>query len=589
MAIPQETILEIKYKNDIESVIAPYVDLKRRGKNLVGLCPFHNEKTPSFTVYPENGSFYCFGCGAGGDVFTFTKLINNLDYIEAVKLLAEKSGVLIEENSYDASLTKQKQLIFEINRESAKFFHSFLMSEQGRWGLDYLTGRGLSIATIKHFGLGAAPDDWSLLCKHLRQKGYKEEDMVLANVASKSSKGTYYDRFRNRIMFPLIDLRGNVIAFSGRRRPDDNESAKYVNTADTLVYKKSHHLFGMNFAKNNCEERVILVEGNMDAVSLHQAGFTNAVALFGTALTTEQVKLLSRYTKEIVLALDSDAAGQKAVLRSLETAKNSGLNMKILTIPDGKDPDEYVLKNGAARFNVLVDAAVSEMEYRLLIAAQKIGLNDDESRIKYLKEATQTLAESDDNISIDFYAGKLASKYGVSKETILSSINENRKNRKRKEQKKEFTDIISPKFSRNDPNPQKRENMRSCSAEEKIISILLKHPNYIGSVAEKLPEEKFSTDLTRLIYKRIIQCNNEHLEVDFSVLGDGFSPTEMGYLVTLQNSIGTSENVTVLISDCLKVINEEFDKKSQSDLKDLSVEDWAQMLKELADKKNKGE
>ena len=589
MAIPQETILEIKYKNDIESVIAPYVDLKRRGKNLVGLCPFHNEKTPSFTVYPENGSFYCFGCGAGGDVFTFTKLINNLDYIEAVKLLAEKSGVVIEENSYDSSLTKQKQVILEINREAAKFFHSYLMSEQGKWGLNYLTGRGLSISTIKHFGLGAAPDDWSQLCNYLRRKGFNNEDMVLANVASKSQKGTYYDRFRNRIMFPLIDLRGNVIAFSGRRRPDDTESAKYVNTSDTLVYKKSLNLFGMNFAKNHCEERVILVEGNMDAVSLHQAGFTNAIALFGTALTTEQVKLLSRYTKEVVLALDSDAAGQKAVLRSLETAKNSGLNMKILSIPDGKDPDEFILKNGAAKFNQLLESAVGEMDYRLLIAAEKIDLNDDESRIKYLKEATQTLSESDDNISVDFYAGKLSAKYGVSKETILNSINENRKNRKKKEQKKEFSDIISPKFSRNDPNPQKRENMRSCSAEEKIISILLKHPNYINSVTEKLTPDNFSTDLTKLIYNRIIECNNQHIEVDFSVLGDGFSPTEMGYLVTLQNSIGTSENVTALINDCIRVINEEADKKSQSNLKDMSVEDWAQMLKELADKKNKGE
>ena len=589
MAIPQETILEIKYKNDIEAVIAPYVDLKRRGKNLVGLCPFHNEKTPSFTVYPENGSFFCFGCGVGGDVVNFTMLINNLDYVEAIKLLAEKSGVTINENTYDASLSKQKQLIFEINRESAKFFHSYLMSEQGRWALNYLTGRGLTIATIKHFGLGAAPEDWSLLCNYLRKKGYKEEDMVLANVVSKSSKGTYYDRYRNRVMFPLIDLRGNVIAFSGRRRPDDTESMKYINTSDTLVYKKSHHLFGMNFAKNCCEEQVILVEGNMDAVSLHQAGFENAIALFGTALTPEQVKLLSRYTKEVVLALDSDAAGKKAVLRSLETAKNSGLNMKVLSIPDGKDPDEFVLKNGAAKFRQLLEAAVSEMDYRLLIAAEKIDPNDDESRIKYLKEATQTLAESDDNISVDFYAGKLSAKYGVSKETILNSINENRKNRKRKEQKKEFSDIITPKFSRNDPNPQKRENMRSCSAEEKIISVLLKHSDKIEAVALKLPPEKFSTDLTRLIFSRIIKCKKEHIDVDFSVLGDGFSPMEMGYLVTLQNSIGTSENVDILINDCIKVISEEAEKKSQNDVNNLSVEDWAKMLKEMADKKNKGE
>lgn len=589
MAIPQETILEIKYKNDIESVIAPYVNLKRRGKNLIGLCPFHNEKTPSFTVYPENGSFYCFGCGAGGDIFTFTKLINNLDYIEAVRLLAEKSGVLIEENTYDASLTNQKQKIYEINRETAKFFHSFLMSEQGKWGLDYLTGRGLTLATIKHFGLGAAPDNWNMLRDHLRRKGFSEEDMVLANVVSKSSKGTYFDRFRNRIMFPLIDLRGNVVAFSGRKRPEDSEGAKYINTSDTLVYKKSNHLFGMNFAKNNCEERIVLVEGNMDAVSLHQAGITNAVALFGTALTLEQVKVLSRYTKEIVLALDADAAGQKAVQRALETAKNSGINIRVLTIPDGKDPDEFVKKNGAARFNALLDGAVNEMEYRLLIAAQKIDVTDDNSRIKYLKEAALVLAESDDKMTVDFYAGKLSAKYGVSKETILNAVSENRKNIKRQEKKKEISDIISPKFSRNDPNPQKRENIRSCSAEERIISILLKHPNYINSVSEKLPIDNFSTDLTKLIYKRIIECNSQHIEVDFSVLGEGFSPTEMGYLVTLQNSIGTSENVTTLINDCINVIIEEFDKKANSDFSNLSVEDWAEKLKLLADKKNKGE
>lgn len=589
MAIPQETILEIKYKNDIESVIAPYVTLKRRGKNLIGLCPFHNEKTPSFTVYPENGSFYCFGCGAGGDIFTFTKLINNLDYIEAVRLLAEKSGVLIEESTYDNSLVNQKQTIYEINRETAKFFNSYLMSEQGKWGLDYLTGRGLSIATIKHFGLGAAPDNWNMLRDHLLRKGFKEEDMVLANVVSKSSKGTYFDRFRNRIMFPLIDLRGNVVAFSGRRRPEDNENAKYVNTSDTLVYKKSHHLFGMNFAKNNCEERIVLVEGNMDAVSLHQAGINNAVALFGTALTLEQVKVLSRYTKEIVLALDADAAGQKAVQRALETAKNSGINIRVLTIPDGKDPDEFVKKNGAARFNALLDGAVNEMEYRLLIAAQKIDITDDNSRIKYLKEAALVLAESDDKMTVDFYAGKLSAKYGVSKETILNSVNENRKNIKRQEKKKEFSDIISPKFSRSDPNPQKRENIRSCSAEEKIISILLKHQNYIDSVAKKLPVENFSTDLTKLIYKRIIECFEQHIDVDFSVLGEGFSPSEMGYLVTLQNSIGTSENVVTLINDCIKVINEEFDKKTNFDFNNLSVEDWAEKLKILADKKNKGE
>ena len=279
MAISDSTINEIKMRNDIESVISPYVSLKRRGKNLVGLCPFHNEKTPSFTVYPENGSFYCFGCGVGGDVFTFTKLIENLDYVDAVRLLAERSGVTVEEGTYDNSLGKLKEKIYEINRETAKFFHEYLMSEGGKWALDYLTGRGLKISTIKHFGLGAAPDSWDALLNHLKSKGFYESDLYAANVVNKGQKGGYYDRFRRRVMFPIIDIRGRVIAFSGRAMPgDDKAGGKYVNTADTPVYKKSVNLFGMNFAKSHCAESIILVEGNMDVISLHQAGFRNTVA-----------------------------------------------------------------------------------------------------------------------------------------------------------------------------------------------------------------------------------------------------------------------------------------------------------------------
>ncbi|MCQ2477873.1 MAG: CHC2 zinc finger domain-containing protein, partial [Clostridia bacterium] len=240
MPIPEEIINEIKYRNDIEAVISPYVTLKRRGKNLVGLCPFHNEKTPSFTVYPENGSFYCFGCGVGGDVFTFVKLIENLDYIDAIKLLAEKSGITVEQESYDNSFQKVKDTVYAINRETALFYHNYLMSPQGKWALDYLLGRGLTLNTIKHFGLGAAPDNWDSLLNHLKSKGFSVNDMLTANVISKSQKGSYYDRFRKRVMFPIINVRGRVVAFSGRAMPgEDKLSGKYVNTADTPVYKKS--------------------------------------------------------------------------------------------------------------------------------------------------------------------------------------------------------------------------------------------------------------------------------------------------------------------------------------------------------------
>ena len=290
MAIPEEVINDIKYRNDIETVISQYVNLKRRGKNLVGLCPFHNEKTPSFTIYPENGSFYCFGCGVGGDVVTFTGLIENLDYIESVKLLAEKSGVALPQDGYDNSMQNLKNKVYDINRATAKFFHRYLMSENGKWALDYLLGRGLSLKTIKHFGLGAAPDSWDSLINHLKAKGFSINDMVTANVVGKSERGSYYDRFRKRVMFPIINIRGNVIGFSGRAMPgDDKKGGKYVNTSDTPVFKKSENLFGMNFAKNHCSEQLVLVEGNPDVISLHQAGFENVVAPLGTALQVNKL------------------------------------------------------------------------------------------------------------------------------------------------------------------------------------------------------------------------------------------------------------------------------------------------------------
>ena len=266
--IPEDIINEIKYRNDIETAVSQYVNLKRRGKNLVGLCPFHSEKTPSFTVYPENGSFYCFGCGVGGDVFTFTGLIENLDYMESIKLLAERSGIFLPQDGYDDSMQRLKKKIYDINRDTARFFHSFLMSPGGKWALDYLTGRGLTVKTIKHFGLGAAPDSWDALIHHLKEKGYTESDMLAANVIGKSNRGGIYDRFRKRVMFPIINIRGNIVAFSGRAMPgEDKQGGKYVNTSDTPVYKKSENLFGINFAKSVCSERVILVEGNMDVIS----------------------------------------------------------------------------------------------------------------------------------------------------------------------------------------------------------------------------------------------------------------------------------------------------------------------------------
>ena len=432
MAIPEDIINEIKYRNDIETTISQYVNLKRRGKNLVGLCPFHSEKTPSFTVYPESASFYCFGCGAGGDVFSFTSLMENLDYIESIKLLAEKSGVALPQDGYDDSMQRLKNTVYDINRETARFFHNYLMSPDGKWALDYLTGRGLTVSTIKHFGLGAAPDSWDALINHLKAKGFTISDMLTANVIGKSQKGTYYDRFRKRVMFPIINIRGNVVAFSGRAMPgEDKAGGKYVNTADTPVYKKSANLFGINFAKNHCSEQIILVEGNMDVISLHQAGFPNTVAPLGTAFTSEQANLLARYTKEIVLTLDSDAAGQKAVKRASQMLENTGLSVRVVLIPDGKDPDEFIKKNGPERFRALLKGAVSDIEYKLLSAAGDIDINTDDGRLKYLAEAAAVIANEADIMTRDIYIGRLCDKYGVSRTALTAKVDELRRRNKR--------------------------------------------------------------------------------------------------------------------------------------------------------------
>ena len=587
--IPEDIINEIKYRNDIETAISQYVNLKRRGKNLVGLCPFHSEKTPSFTVYPENGSFYCFGCGVGGDVFTFTGLIENLDYIESVKLLAERSGITLPQDGYDDSMQRLKKRIYDINRDTARFFHAFLMSPGGKWALDYLTGRGLTVKTIKHFGLGAAPDSWDALIHHLKEKGYTESDMLAANVIGKSERGGIYDRFRKRVMFPIINIRGNIVAFSGRAMPgDDKQGGKYVNTADTPVYKKSENLFGINFAKNVCSERVILVEGNMDVISLHQAGFENTVAPLGTAFTTEQANLLSRYTKEIVLMLDADAAGQKAVRRASELLENTGLSVRVVVVPDGKDPDEYIKKNGKERFAALLEGAVSDMEYKLLTAAKDINLDNEDGRLKYLAAAAEIIAASDDIMTRDIYIGRLSEKYGVSRTALNARIEELRKRNRRQKQKKEISDIIRPKYTKDDINPERRKSVKGTAAEETLIAVLLKNPDFYKIAAEKLPPEKMLTSLNRRIYETILSVLERGGTLDISAFAEKLLPAEIGYLVSLQNSEKAGKNPEIVLKDCIGVILEEDMLLESSEKSENSVEEWAAGLQNLIDKKVRG-
>lgn len=588
MAIPEDVINEIKYRNDIETVISQYVTLKRRGKNLVGLCPFHGEKTPSFTVYPETSSFYCFGCGVGGDVFTFTGLIENLDYIESIKHLAEKSGVTLPDSGYDDSMLRLKNRIYDINKETGRFFHSHLLTDEGKWARDYLLGRGLSVSTIKHFGLGAAPDSWDALINHLKSKGYTIEEMLAANVIGKSNRGSYYDRFRRRVMFPIINIRGNVVGFSGRAMPgEDKQGGKYVNTSDTPVYKKSNNLFGMNFAKNHCAESIILVEGNMDVISLHQAGFKNAVAPLGTAFTEEQANLLARYTKEVLLTMDADEAGQKAIKRASEILEKTGLKTRVISIPDGKDPDEFIKKNGPDRFRALIEGAVSDIEYKLLMAAKDIDLDADDGKLKYLSAAAEIIAEQSDIMTRDIYIGRLSDKYGVSRTALETKVKELRKRYVRVREKKEIDGIMNPRFTKNDVNPEKRLSVKGTNAEETLIAVLMQHPDFYKIAEEKLPPDKMITSLNRRIYETILSTLREGRALDISVFAEKLLPAELGLLVSLQNSDKAGINAKTVLNDCIGVILEENLKLKIVKDKDASLEDWAKNLQNMIDKKQK--
>lgn len=581
MAIPQSIIEEIKYKSDIESVVSSYITLKRRGKNLIGLCPFHGEKTPSFTIYPENGSFYCFGCKAGGDVFTFTKLIENLDYIDAVKLLAERCGVAVVENERDDSLHNLKNTILEINRETARFYYANLFKPEGKWALDYYLSRGLTPDTIKSFGLGVALSDWDTLVKHLKSKGFKFEDMVQADVVLKSKKGTYFDRFRDRTMFPVINVRGNVIAFSGRRRTEDKTIAKYVNTGDTLVYNKSQNLFALNFAKAHCSEQIILVEGNFDTVSLHQHGFKNVVAPLGTAFTKEQAQILSRYTKEVVLCFDSDTAGEAAVEKAFKILANTGLSVKVLKLPIGKDPDEFLKTNKPSDFEKLIAAAVPETEYKLINAANSIEPESAEAKIKFLNNAISILASNSDPIAVDLYLSRLAKDYGVSKETLVTKLAQMKKSKVVSERKREAKNIVEKRFDRNDVNTERFGNEKAAAAEELIISILLRHPDQFDNAAAQISAEDFVTSLNKRIFTAVCEDIKNNRNFSISTFEDRFSDKEIGLIVKLLNSevIGNGPKETLM--DCIKVLKKEKEISKVS----LNDDDWATQMQKIAEDK----
>lgn len=581
MRLSDAFLEQLRANTDIESVISPYVNLRRRGKNLVGLCPFHNEKTPSFTVYPENGSFYCFGCGVGGDVITFVRRMENLDYMEAVKQLADRAGMALPEDGYDDTLAKKRTAVLAANRAAAKFFHAQLFTEQGRQALDYFLDRGLAPETIRHFGLGFAPNDWRALKRHLNEQGFDDVLLESANLLRRSDKNgkvSYYDNFRNRVMFPIIDPRGNVIAFGGRVL--DDSKPKYINSSDTLVYKKSNGVFALNFAKNGNDGKLIIAEGYMDVIALHQAGFTNAVACLGTALTKEQANLLSRYADAIILSYDADEAGQKATARALGIFGTTGMEIKVLHLEGGKDPDEIIKKYGAQRFQAIIDGAANDTEYRLLKARQGIDLATDDGKVKYLSVAAEILAEIGSPVEVDVYASRLAHELGVDKLAIQSQVKYKREGlKKRRAVKREQEQTRLLINGQNTKNPERAQHLRAAKAEETLIASLMRNPDFYNKLKDGLSADYFVTALNRRIFSVVLSRLEEGGNTEPYFLSSEFTPDEMDEVERIFRSAAQLSNTVDECADCIKILKEEKNKPETVKASELSDEDFAKLFR----------
>ena len=588
MALPASFIEELKFKNDISETISNYVNLKKRGSNLVGLCPFHSEKTASFNVYPNSSSFYCFGCGVGGDVITFIEKIENLDYIEAVKFLAQKANLTLPEtDGKDEQLSNLRRRIFEINRETAHFFHSQLYKNEGKVGLDYLQKRGLSSQTIKHFGLGFAPQNKYTLIDHLKSKGFSDFELISANVAVKSNYGKTYSRFSNRVMFPIIDLRGNVIAFGGRALNDIKP--KYLNTSDTLVFKKSENLFSLNFAKNFCQENLILVEGYIDVIALHSAGFQNTVATLGTALTIDQAQILSRYTKEIVICYDSDEAGQKASARAIDILRKTDLSIRVLNVPKGKDPDEFIRSygdEGQARFKLLLKNSANDVEYQLQKEAKNYNLDTTDGKISYLKSAVKILSKVNNKIEQEIYASKLSETAGVDKSTILNQISKEYKKQSKLQTKKQFKEIEKNLSAQNDPiNKEKHSNLRSATAEEHIIAFLILNPETFKNIKEKLSPENFSTSFNKRVYEFILEKFKENKSISLSDFREKFNDEEISKITSFLARENQRQSDLNSASEYINIILQESDKLTGEKLNDASSDVILEYIGKLREQK----
>lgn len=576
MNISPQIIEDIKARNDIEHVISSYITLKRAGSNLNGLCPFHSEKTPSFTVFPSTQSFYCFGCGAGGDAITFVMRMENLDYITAVRTLAERSGVTIPEGvTYgDGRKDVTRQRVLEMNKEAARFFRNMLFDTKiGAQAMDYLINkRNLSPAVIKHFGLGFAPNSFGALHDHLKKLGFSDEEMVVGFLCGKGKNNSAYDYFRNRIMFPIIDVSGNVVAFGGRVM--DNSEPKYLNTSDTPAFKKSKNLFALNYAKNHCENTMILCEGYMDVISLHAAGFENAVATLGTAITSEQARIFSRYTKKVVISYDSDQAGQRAATKAFNLLQEVGVDVKILKMEGAKDPDEFIKKFGANKFNSIIEGSKTRFEYEMDKILAKYNITSVDEKIKASHELCRIIATFSSDIERELYARKMSTVFDIPLSSIqkdVSSILRKKRNDDRAKQQSELYRITSGIGDR--VNPESASNIRANKIEEAILGLMLLKQELLKDAIESLSAEDFVTPFCKKVFQSISSIYKEYGRFDIGYIQEDFSVDQISRITKMQTdrqrlSINDKETLDSLILSLSKENNKTEDKDSFDNILD---------------------
>ena len=556
MPLPDRFLDELLARTDIVDLVSETVRLTKKGNSYWGCCPFHSEKTPSFHVVPDRQMYKCFGCGKGGGAINYVMELENLPFRDAVAVLAQRVGMQVPEfGGSSAGMRERRDKILEMNRQAARTFHRWLNGPEGSEGLDYLRRRGLSRATLTNFGLGFAPNRWDGLITELSAQGYDKRDLLDAGLAVSSKDGRIYDRFRNRVMFPIIDVRGNVIGFGGRVM--DDATPKYLNSPDTLVYNKSRNVFALNRAKTSKAGRVILTEGYMDTIALHQAGFDSAVASLGTALTEEHGQLLARYFKEAVIAYDGDGAGVAAAQRAIPLLEKAGLKVKVLRMQGAKDPDEFIKAYGREAFARLLDQSENQVDYRLAQLRKKFDLNDDGQKVAFLQEAARLISALHSAVEREIYGGHAAQAAGVTPEAMQLEVQRALNGRLRKAKKQQERRDLTP-VSQLQPRARglRYENIRSARAEEGLLRLLMLDPGLAGQMGG-ITGEEFSSPLLGRAFDCLRGRAREGLSTQLAALAGVFTGEEMDHLAQVAAQPESVANSGRAIQDYISLIRGE--------------------------------